>query len=251
MENYRFSFFFFFLIFTGVVMGQVGVNTTSPNSNSALHVHSAFAGGGYGGFLPPRVTLAQRNLIPVTAADDGLLVYVTLANGSRCLQLYNGATLGWEDVKCFDGPPSVTQLRILSSGLTGQTQYSFTSADIIYANATGGTFVGGNSNNICAGAVTRVQLSTMILHLTSSSTSGIVIHGMSSGGIRNLTNLETSTSLNGTYTPVVGYTTSSTIVDTTNCGTIPISTISIPATTFIRFTFSGNINLSGFDILTP
>lgn len=98
-------FCFLLFLFAADVIGQVGINTTSPNPNAVLDVHSAFNGGGFGGFLPPRVTLAQRNLIPVTAADDGLMAYVTLADGSRCLQLFNGATLMWEDVKCFDGPP--------------------------------------------------------------------------------------------------------------------------------------------------
>jgi hypothetical protein len=105
MKKNYFLFSFLFLLFVAKSIGQVGVNTTTPNPNAVLDVHSAFSGGGFGGFLPPRVTLAQRNMIPVTATDDGLMAYVTLADGSRCLQLFNGATLVWEDVKCFEAAP--------------------------------------------------------------------------------------------------------------------------------------------------
>jgi len=251
MEKNRFSFCLFFLIFTGVLFGQVGINTTMPSPNSALHVHSAFVGGGHGGLLPPRVTLAQRNLIPVTAADDGLLVYVTLVNGSRCLQLFNGATLGWEDVKCFGVPvvPNVRELRIGADyPSTNPSSYTFTTGDIIYANTSGSGLPNRNSNNVCVGSSYRFQLLTFIVFISAPSVNEIIIHGMSSGGLRTLTTLETSTTLTGTYTPVVGYSSISNIDSSTICNTLSITNLSIPANTYVRFTMSGNINLSGFDL---
>jgi len=45
--------------------------------------------------MPPRVTISQRDLIPVTAADDGLLVYV-MDGINRTLQIYNGVENIWE-----------------------------------------------------------------------------------------------------------------------------------------------------------
>ncbi|MDP2161363.1 MAG: hypothetical protein Q8K02_12820 [Flavobacterium sp.] len=243
-------FILFFSFSSGYIQAQVGINTTTPNPNAVLDVHSAFAGGGYGGFMPPKVTLAQRNSIVTTAADDGLLVYVSFPSGNRCLQLFNGATLVWEDLKCFDGPPSVTQLRIFGDYVNNQPQYTFSSGDILYRNINLENFTTGSTSGVCSGAVNRVQYSSIILHLISSSTSQIVVHGTSSGTGRTLTNIETSTTLNGTYTSVPGFTSTSTI-NSAACGIITISNISIPANTFIRFTFSGNINLSGFDIISP
>ena len=64
---------------------QVGINTTTPGTNSVLELNSLFSGGTYGGFMPPRITSAQRDGIAVTAADDGLIAYVTFSDGSRCL----------------------------------------------------------------------------------------------------------------------------------------------------------------------
>lgn len=246
-------FLLFFVFFSSFLYAQVGINTITPRPNAVLDVNSAFAGGGYGGFLPPRVTLAQRNSIVTSVADDGLMVYVILPSGQRCLQLFNGNSLAWEDIKCFGGTSGVTQLRIMNNYATGLTQYSFTTGDIIYLNTSGGTLSDSNTNNICAGAEKRTQLPSVILHLTSSSTSGITIHGTSAGpSARTLSNVETAATLNGTYTPIA-YSTSSTIsggVD--NCGVITVTGIAIPANTFIRFTFNGgSVNLSGFDIVYP
>lgn len=95
-----------FLCIFSLSQAQVGINTTSPSSRAALDVNSQINGSTYGGFLPPRITLAQRNAMPVTAADDGMIAYVTLVDGSRCLQLFNGATLAWENIQCFAAAPS-------------------------------------------------------------------------------------------------------------------------------------------------
>jgi len=252
MEKNRFSFCLFFLIFTGVLFGQVGINTTMPSPNSALHVHSAFVGGGHGGLLPPRVTLAQRNLIPVTAADDGLLVYVTLVNGSRCLQLFNGATLGWEDVKCFGVPvvPNVRELRIGADyPSTNPSSYTFTTGDIIYANTSGSGLPNRNSNNVCVGSSYRFQLLTFIVFISAPSVNEIIIHGMSSGGLRTLTTLVNFNYFNrNLYACCRVFLLFLNIDSSTICNTLSITNLSIPANTYVRFTMSGNINLSGFDL---
>lgn len=95
---------------------QVGINTTTPNASSVLDLNSHLGGTNYGGFMPPRVTLAQRNLIPVTAAQDGLIVYTSYPGGLRCLQLYNGSTLAWENITCFGIPPVIGTVFFESMG---------------------------------------------------------------------------------------------------------------------------------------
>lgn len=247
-------FLLFFVFFSSFLQAQVGINTNTPAPNAVLDVNSAFAGGGYGGFLPPRVTLAQRNSILTSAADDGLMVYVILPSGQRCLQLFNGNSAAWEDIKCFGGTSGVSQLRILSISLSGQSQYTFSSGDVLYANTTGSNF-SNIGTNVCSGAVSTVQQASqpIILHLMSSSASEIVIHGTSGGpSARTLSNVETSATLNGAYTPIAFTTTSTISGGENNCGVITVTGISIPANTFIRFTINGgNVNLSGFDIVYP
>lgn len=95
---------------------QVGINTTTPNASSVLDLNSHLGGTNYGGFMPPRVTLAQRNLIPVSAAEDGLIVYTSYPGGLRCLQLYNGSTMAWENITCFGIPPVIGTVFFESMG---------------------------------------------------------------------------------------------------------------------------------------
>ncbi|MDC8004196.1 hypothetical protein POV27_09050 [Aureisphaera galaxeae] len=82
------------------LLAQVGVNTTTPSNASVLEVSATDDNVNYGGFMPPRVSQTERDAIPVTAADDGLLVF--LQEGStRCVQIYNGVDGQWEDVFCM------------------------------------------------------------------------------------------------------------------------------------------------------
>jgi microcystin-dependent protein len=61
--------------------GSVGVGTTAPSSKAALDVSSNTKG-----FLPPRMTLAERNAIS-TPIPAGMVIYNTNANE---LNVYNG-----------------------------------------------------------------------------------------------------------------------------------------------------------------
>lgn len=79
------------LLFTTLtVFSQVGINTTTPSNASVIDVQSSGDGIHFGGMLPPRVTLAQRDLIPVTATDEGMLVYVINPPNSQ-LQIWDGS----------------------------------------------------------------------------------------------------------------------------------------------------------------
>jgi hypothetical protein len=83
---------FILLLFTLYALSgksQVGINTTVPSAASVIDVQSSSDGTSFGGFLPPRVTVAQRDMIPVTAADEGMLVYVLNGSNSQ-LQVWDG-----------------------------------------------------------------------------------------------------------------------------------------------------------------
>lgn len=98
-------FFILFLLICQGLLAQVGINTAQPNPNAALEVGVSVDR--VGGFMPPTVTVAQRDAIPVTAADDGLMLYVTDPCGNRSLQLFDGVALAWEDVMSWPVPSKV------------------------------------------------------------------------------------------------------------------------------------------------
>jgi hypothetical protein len=59
-----------FILFTQAILAQTGIGTTTPNASAKLEVSATDKG-----FLLPRMTAAQRGLIPSPA--NGLLVYQT------------------------------------------------------------------------------------------------------------------------------------------------------------------------------
>jgi hypothetical protein len=73
---------FILLLSTTLTNAQVGIGTTSPNGSAQLDVNSTNKG-----FLPPRMTSAQRGNI--TSPVAGLMVYQT--DGTAGLYYYNGS----------------------------------------------------------------------------------------------------------------------------------------------------------------
>ena len=65
----------------------IGVSTANINPSAQLEVNSTTKG-----FLPPRMTASQRNLITVNAASAGLTIWCTNCGTSGELQVYNGTT---------------------------------------------------------------------------------------------------------------------------------------------------------------
>jgi hypothetical protein len=76
--------FFFLMGFNGII-AQSGINTNTPDTSAILDVYSTNKG-----FLPPRLTTAERDVIAAPAA--GLTIYNTTVN---CLQWWNGTV--WYD----------------------------------------------------------------------------------------------------------------------------------------------------------
>jgi uncharacterized protein (TIGR02145 family) len=85
---------------------QVGIGTATPHASAALDITSTTQG-----FLPPRMTGAQRNAISTPAA--GIMVYCTDCGANGEPQYYNGTS--W--VNMVGG--AATFLRVTSS--TGKT----------------------------------------------------------------------------------------------------------------------------------
>lgn len=131
MKNKFLAIFFIFLSLSA--FSQVGINTYDPSPASVLDIESTSDNINYGGFLPPRVSLAQRNIISVTASDDGLLVFLIEGN-KRCIQIYDGVEAAWEDVYCMpiNAAPVANLLQVsgdLEVGVTLIANFTYTDAE--------------------------------------------------------------------------------------------------------------------------
>lgn len=84
--------FIAFFSFVAIIGAQsIGINTTTPDTSAILDVESTTQG-----FLPPRMTTSQRDVIVSPAV--GLVIFNTTTN---CLNYYIG--YGWIE-SCGDGP---------------------------------------------------------------------------------------------------------------------------------------------------
>ena len=85
MKNVLFTILFVITSYTGIAQ-NVGIGTNSPNASAVLDASSTTQG-----FLPPRMTYAQRNGIVNPAA--GLIIYCTNCSGGIGeMNYYNGNT---------------------------------------------------------------------------------------------------------------------------------------------------------------
>ena len=152
------------------IIGQAGIGITTTHQSAMLDVTSTNKG-----FLPPRVTTAERNAIAAPAA--GLTIYNTTVN---CLQWWNGT--GWYDgclssaenflrgqypagtVFCGTGPTAIVDV-VSPPGKTwmdrnlGATQAATSSTD---AASYGDLYQWGRGadGHQCRNSVTTVMLSS-------------------------------------------------------------------------------------------
>ncbi len=114
---YQHFFLPLMLLVSGMLNAQgVGIGTLTPDSSAALHVHSTDKG-----FLMPRMTSAQRDLINLPAT--GLMIYnLTINDG----QLNSGTPLApnWTGIK---GSGDSTTVSTLASSITATGDINTTS----------------------------------------------------------------------------------------------------------------------------
>lgn len=89
------------LLFSSTLSAQVGIGTTEPSGAAMLEVSSTSNDVDFKGFMPPRVNVAQRDMINATSEDTGLIVFVNdAAQANQCLQIWNGSA--WQDIYCIN-----------------------------------------------------------------------------------------------------------------------------------------------------
>lgn len=85
MKTIKIFLLAFLLFAAGTTNAQVGIGTPNPNASAQLDVNSTSKG-----FLPPRMTQAQRDAIASPVA--GLTIWCKDCGILGELQVYNGAT---------------------------------------------------------------------------------------------------------------------------------------------------------------
>ncbi|UEG49895.1 gliding motility-associated C-terminal domain-containing protein [Ferruginibacter lapsinanis] len=148
-----------------------------------------------------------------------------------------------------------TQAQTVTYSFAGATQtaspigYQQTGIGIYYKGTSGGTISDGSAS--CFGYTpSKPTSSGLFVFLPSiGNISKITVNGTGTGSNRTFTKLETAATINGTYTQDAGATGTGTINGTT-CGSIVIvPSANINSGTYIRITFSGNLNVTSIDFL--
>lgn len=198
-----------------------------------------------GGTLIPDAE--NSNYTPSTATIGTSYYYVVVTGpcGDPAVSSVSGAII-------VEEAPLCNELRLASDYNSGVTNYTFSTGDILHGvDATGASvnLPSRNTTYICGGAAYRVQLTYVVLEVKSTNVNFLTIFGTSSGSsIRNISKLEVGSAFGGPYTEITNFNVVSNTINSTSCGELTIDNLDIPTNSFLRFTFSGNVNLSGFDL---
>jgi uncharacterized protein (TIGR02145 family) len=137
----------------------VGIGTAAPDASAKVDISSSTQG-----FLPPRMTTAQRNAIASPAV--GLTIYNTTMN---CLQWWNGTL--WYDGCGNNAPPAAALSTINCGGAT--TTGTLTQGSAAAGVSTTVSYTGGNAGSYSAQTVN----STGVTGLTASLAAGTLANG--------------------------------------------------------------------------
>lgn len=146
---------------------------------------------------------------------------------------------------------TVTDRIVISGSATAIAYYEFPSGDRIYRAKTGTWTPSANAN--CGATHTMNGGSSKLYLYVAETTESITIVGYGSGSNRTMSTVMTNiVGINDTYS-AIAYTTSGTMTGSSagNCQTYTVTPDTpIQGGTWIEFTWSGNVNVAGFDIVT-
>jgi hypothetical protein len=121
------------LFISKLTFAQVGIGATNPHSSARLQV-DASATTNAKGFLPPRVTFAQR--VDITSPAQGLVVFCTDCGDNGQLQVFNGSS--WTDAVGGTASQSATTFICGASVVT----FTYRNSTVTYGTVRG-------ANNTC------------------------------------------------------------------------------------------------------
>jgi hypothetical protein len=119
-------------------LAQVGIGTTTPNASAKLEVNSTTQG-----FLPPRMTTAQRDAISSPA--DGLVIYNTTNNR---LEMRSASASAWLTLVTLSGTETLTQKTLTNPVLSDNADPAVPPAGTVrYSTASGGVLQYSNASS--------------------------------------------------------------------------------------------------------
>jgi len=150
------------LLLPGLLFGQsvkIGDTATPPDPSAGLDVDFSDRG-----FLPPRLTLVQRNAI--SAPADGLIIFNT---DQQCVQVY--FSTGWQNVTC-------RCQTLPDAGFSVPSQISISSAATFTASSSGLTY----SWNFQGGTPTTSTQASPSVHWSQAGTYTVSLHVSDANG---------------------------------------------------------------------
>ena len=158
---------------------------TSTASGMAMHTSSMLqVDSTTQGFLPPRMTAAQRTAILTPAR--GLLVY-DIDSATEGLWMYNsGSTPGWQEVLTNSGSQSISGSLTVTQGITGSLfGTSSWATNVVTAsyvlNAISSSFA-STASYALNGGVTQIIAGTNVTISPASGTGSVTINATGGGG---------------------------------------------------------------------
>ena len=140
--------------------GRIGIGTNSPNSNAALEISSTNQG-----FLPPRLTTAQRDAIPAATKPAGLMVYNTTTN---CMDFWNSSA--WVSMCGATTPPAGSIIAVTCASATNNGTITTGVNNSVTSSI---PYTGGNGGSHGGQTVT----STGVTGLTATLSAGSFANG--------------------------------------------------------------------------
>ena len=145
------------VLFTATTYAQVGINNENPDASAALDITSTT-----GGFLPPRMTNAQRQAISNPAA--GLQVFVTDFEGGRFM-FYDGTE--WGTLSFTEKRPDAPTIGT-ATAISGEATVPFTAP-----SSDGGSAITSYTATSSPGDFTGT--------ISQSGSGSIIVSGLTSG----------------------------------------------------------------------
>jgi len=146
------------VLFTATTYAQIGINTETPDASAALDITSTT-----GGFLPPRMTNAQRQAISNPAA--GLQVFVTDFEGGRFM-FYDGTE--WGTLSFTEKRPDAPTIGAPTAVSSGEATVPFTAP-----SSDGGSAITSYTATSSPGDFTGT--------ISQSGSGSIIVSGLTSG----------------------------------------------------------------------